>query len=438
MNRTELPHSFEAEEALLGGLLLNPDQLAWLDVDEDEFHNPRYRVVFAAMRRVADKRLAVDPVTVEAELRHDGKLEAIGGMAFLGQLMLKVPTAENTVHYAELLRRRRIERDLVTAMGEATASILGGRAIAEGAELLDEVVAELGRIEVGKKRSRRTLFDAVVTEQLRVLSPQRDTPGLPTGIPRLDRATGGVPRGTTLVIGGRPGGGKSALAAIQIAATVALEVGPVLVGTWEDRDTTLGRRGLSRLSGVAGKRIRLGDLDMWEQNAVAAAVPPDAWKRIYIEHMHGRPIDEFCRLARSYIRGEGVVLLVGDYIQRMRPPRALRGADTNKIREAVVNEWDELVGSENVGGLLLSQLTRECVREGRAPRPDDLRDSGAIEQVAKQIWMLHESKRDGDEILVLKDSGGEVGHIAVDFDRVSMTFRERAEQRPGGLHADDD
>ena len=77
-------------------------------------------------------------------------------------------------------------------------------------------------------------------------------------------------------------------------------------------------------------------------------------------------------------------------------------------------------------------------RGGPAPRPDALRDSGAIEQVAKQIWMLHESKRDGDEILVLKDSGGEVGHIAVDFDRVSMTFRERAEQRPGGLHADDD
>jgi replicative DNA helicase len=434
-----MPHSFELERALLGGLLFKPEQLAWMDVQEEDFHDPRHRVVLAAMLALYADKVAIDEVTLEAQLRLERRFEAIGGWAFLTPIVTKLPTTDNAEHYAEVLRRRRIERDLLWQMGKASAEIYAGQAPAEGAELVDEVIGELGRIETGKKRQRRTLFDAVIAEARRVLAPERESPGLPTGIPGLDAKTGGVPRGTTLVVGGRPGGGKSALVGIQIAITIAELVGPVLVGTWEDRDKTLGRRGVSRFTGVEGKRLRAGDLDLQERARVAELLErqaPEVLKRIFIEHMHGQPIDQFARLARSYIRGEGVVCIVGDYLQRIPPPRYMRGADTNKVREAVVNAWDELIGAEDVGGVLLSQLTRECVREGRAPRADDLRDSGAIEQVAKQIWLVHETPRSGDWILVRKDSGGEVGKVPVIFDRVNMTFRDRPVE-VGGLHDDD-
>ncbi len=437
-----MPHSLELERALLGGLIFKPEALAWLDVEEADFHDPRNRVVLAAMRSLYADHVAIDELTLEAQLRLERRFEAIGGTGYLAELVSRVPTTDNAEHYAEVLRRRRIERDLLWQLGRAEAEIYGGQAIAEGAELVDEVVAELGRIEKGKKRSRVTLFDAVLAEARRALAPEQESPGLPTGIPGLDAKTGGVPRGTTLVVGGRPGGGKSALANLQIAIEIATHVGPVLELTWEDRERTVGRRGLSRFTGVEGRRLRSGDLDLQERALVGELLerqPPEVLKRIFIEHMHGQSIDQATRLARSYIRGEGVVCVIGDYLQRIPPPRYMRGADTNKVREAVVNIWDELVGGEDVGGVLLSQLTRECVKEGRAPRPEDLRDSGAIEQVAKQIWLVHEVPRGpskGDWILVRKDSGGEVGKVPVIFDRAAMTFRDRPVE-VGGLHDDE-
>ncbi len=426
------PHSIEAEQSVLGGLLLDNaafDKIADL-ISEGDFYRDEHKRIFRQVRSLLERGKPVDVITVAERLDATGESEDTGGLAYLGELAANTPSAANIRRYAEIVRERAILRQLVTAGDEIAGSALNplGR---EAKTLLDEAEARVFAIAEGGFRTQ-TGFQHInplltqVVERIQELH-DRDNPsditGIPTGYHDLDSKTSGLQNGDLLIVAGRPSMGKTSFA-LNIAEHVAIDVGlPVAVFSMEMGGTQLAMRMLSSVGRLDSNRVRTGRLDDDEWSRLSFALGKMHEAPIYIDETAAlNPIDLRARARRLHRQCGQLGLIIIDYLQLMSSSShgENRATEISEISRSLKSLAKEL----SVPVIALSQLNRSLEqRPNKRPVMSDLRESGAIEQDADVIMFIYRDEvynpdtpdKGVAEIIISKQRNGPIGSVRLTF-----------------------
>ena len=427
------PHSIEAEQSVLGGLLLDngaADRIADF-LSGDHFYSDAHRLLYnAIMQLVADNKPA-DVVTLAEALGSINKLDYVGGMTYLAALVENVPTAANIRRYAEIVHERAILRRLAAAGGEIAESAFHplGRSVRE---ILDQAETKVFEIAEHGARGQQGFQDirpllTQVVERIEFLY-NRDNPsdvtGIATGFTDLDRMTSGLQEGDLIVIAGRPSMGKTSLA-LNIAEHVSLVLKmPVAIFSMEMGATQLAMRLMGSVGRLDQQKIRTGRLtnDDWERLSGALGKLNDA--PIHIDETPAMNALEVRarsrRLARQYGGKLGAIIV--DYLQLMQAVsdgenRATEISEISRSMKALAKEL-------KVPILALSQLNRSLEqRPNKRPVMSDLRESGAIEQDADVILFIYRDEvynpdtqdKGVAEIIIGKQRNGPIGMVRLAF-----------------------
>lgn len=423
------PHSVEAEQAVLGALLL--DAQAWDGVADvvtsEDFYRRDHQVIFAGIAGVVDTRGPCDAVTVAEFLERKGQLEEAGGLAYIATLARDTPSAANVRVYADIVRERAVLRALVSTGSEIASSALeaSGRTATElvdDAERAVFAIAEKGAKGRAGFQSVKDVLPATI-DRLDMLhqNPGRLT-GVSTGFSELDRMTAGLQPGDLVIIAGRPSMGKTTLA-INIAENAAVGKGvPAAIYSMEMSAEQLTTRMISSLGRVNQGNLRTGMFSDEDWARINAAVAQMSAAPIFIDETPALSPTEVRARARRLKREKGLGLIVIDYLQLMQV-----GGDIEN-RTAEISEISRglkaLAKEMQCPVIALSQLNRSVEqRADKRPVMSDLRESGAIEQDADVIMMIYrEEVYDKDtprkgvaDIIITKQRNGPVGEVQLAF-----------------------
>jgi len=424
------PQSIEAEQSVLGGLML--DNTAWDIVadliDEDDFYRKDNRLIFQAIKRLANNNEPFDAVTLSDRLGNTNDLENAGGLTYLGTLVKNTPTAANIRTYATIVRERAVLRELIQAVNE-----IGGKVYrpegSDTATLLDEAEQAIFRI-AERSLHRRVGFAAIKDLLVKAVDRidalfQQDSPitGVPTGFSDFDELTAGLQPGDLVIVAGRPSMGKTAFA-INIAEHVVIKCGlPVAVFSLEMPGEQLAMRMLSSLGRINQHKLRTGKLGDEDWPRLTSAVGLLSEAPLYIDDSGGISPNELRARARRLQRDHKELgLIIVDYLQLMQVPghRENRVSEISEISRSLKSLAKEL----NVPVMALSQLNRSLEqRPNKRPVMSDLRESGAIEQDADVITFIYRDEVYNDdspdkgtaEIIVAKQRNGPIGMRRMTF-----------------------
>jgi len=440
-------HSIEAEQSVLGGLLL--DNSAYDNVGdlltETDFYLDGHRRIFRAIRGMVEHSQAADVVTVAEYLQREdaAAFEALGGPAYLGTLAQNTPSALNVRRYAELVKERSTGRQLFHAANETAVAVRnrGGRDIRQLVDDAQERILAVGEAGAGAEdfRDLRSVMSEVfefVDHQFRREGDDVVT-GVPTGFRDLDIQTTGMQEGELIILAARPGMGKSALS-LNIAEHGARATGkPALLFNLEMSNRQTGLRLLAAKAGINVQRLVTGRLNDQEWSRATTAMAKLHDLPLLFNEDAGLTVGEMRTLARRAFRAHGgLSVIVLDYLQLM-----LSGeSDSNRANElAGITRGLKLLAKElKVPVLALSQLSRKCEERGnKRPVMSDLRDSGAIEQDADIILFVYRDEyynantldKGVAEIIVSKQRNGPIGTVRLHF-RADMTRFEDEHHLP--------
>lgn len=381
------PHSVEAEQSVLGGLLIDNrafDRVADLLTDAD-FYRHEHKTVYSAIARLVEMNRPADVVTVFDAL--GDKAADVGGLAYLNSLAMSVPSAANCRRYAEIVRERSVLRQVLAKVDEA-AEIVHGEGAA--AEKVEKVQALFAGIEARSKAREPIGMDALMVKVIDGINAAAEghSEVWRTGVHALDnRMLGGMRPSDFVVLAARPSVGKTSLA-LQISRRVAMDGHPVLVLSQEMAAEQLGIRTLASAARVDMAHLQTGKLDDPEWSRIAEGV--DELARLPI-HVDDEPALTIRAIASKARRVRGVKLIVLDYLQLSEGEGETRTAQIGSISRGLKGLAKRL----NCAVLALSQLNRKVEeRPGKRPIMADLRDSGEIEQDADGIvflWPLEEA-----------------------------------------------
>jgi replicative DNA helicase len=423
------PHSIDAEQSVLGGLML--DNNAWDTaadrVSEADFYRRDHRLIFRAIHALAEKGSPFDAVTLSEWLGGQNLLAETGGLAYLGALAKNTPSAANIRAYADIVRERAVLRRLISVGTEIVDSAFypAGR---DSKTLLDEAEQRVFQIaeQIARHRSSvRSIKELLVkaVERIDTLF-QLDNPitGVPTGFPDLDHLTAGLQPSDLVIVAGRPSMGKTALA-INMAEHVVIKTGrPVVVFSLEMPGEQLAMRMMSSLARIDQHKVRTGKLEDEDWPRLTSAVSLLADAPLFIDDTAAMTPTEIRARCRRLKREHDLGLVVVDYLQLMQVPggkesRAMEISEISRSLKALAKELDVPV-------VALSQLNRSLEqRPDKRPRMADLRESGAIEQDADVIVFIYrdevynpESADKGKaEIIVAKQRNGPIGTVPLTF-----------------------
>lgn len=423
------PNSIEAEQSLIGGLML--DHAAWEKVADvisaDDFYRKDHRLIFAAIANLAKTNNPCDVVTVSEYLDNRGELEQSGGLEYIATLANETPGAANARAYAKILRERSVLRALINAGNEISGSAFAtdGRMASElvdAAERLVFEIAEKGsRGRAGFKHLKNILPQAV--DRIDVLhQSEGEITGISTGFTEFDKLTAGLQPGELIVIAGRPSMGKTSLA-INIAENAAIgSKVPTAIFSMEMPSQQLAFRMISSLGRVDQAHLRTGRFpdEDWSRINTAVQLMSDA--PIFIDDSAGLSPTEIRARSRRLHREHGLGLIVIDYLQLMQVPgsrenRATEISEISRSLKALAKELELPI-------IALSQLNRSVEqRPDKRPIMSDLRESGAIEQDADLILFIYreevynpDTPRKGiADISIAKQRNGPIGDFPLTF-----------------------
>lgn len=426
------PHSVEAEQAVLGGLLL--DSAAWDNVADvltaEDFYRADHKLIFQAIATLAANSKPTDVVTVVGELERRSELEQAGGMATVGTLARETPTAANVRAYAEIVRERSILRALVTAGTEIASAVFNNdgetaRELVDKAEQKVFEIAELGFRGKQGAQAVRSLLPSVIDQIDEAFANPDSLRGLPTGFADFDKMTGGLRPGDLVIVAGRPSMGKTTLA-VNMAEYAALHArdkpASVAIFSMEMPSEQLITRMLSSIGGVPLQNLRTGRItdDDWVRITSATSQLSEA--KIFIDETPALSPTELRARSRRVKREHGLDLIVVDYLQLMQVPgnKENRATEISEISRGLKVLAKEL----SCPVIALSQLNRGVEqRENKKPVMSDLRESGAIEQDADMILLIYReevydrqtTKKGIAEIDLVKHRNGEIGTFVLTF-----------------------
>jgi replicative DNA helicase len=428
------PHSVEAEQSVLGGLLL--DNAAWDRIGDvlavDDFYRDDHRRIYRHIARLLESGRPADVVTVAESIESSEDKDKAGGLTYLGQLAQNVPSAHNIRRYGEIVRERAVMRKLV-AVGNEIADAAVNPLGKDVAQLLDEAESRVFEIAEQGSRGRDGFRDihqllTQVMERVDYLY-NRDNPsditGIPTGFHDLDSMTSGLQEGDLVIVAGRPSMGKTALA-LNMGEHVAVEAKmPVAVFSMEMAGTQLATRMLGSLGRLDQHKLRTGRLSDDDWNRLTTAVG----------RLHGAPIEidetpalnplELRARARRIHRKYGKLgLIIVDYLQLMSASSASAGENRATEISEISRSLKALAKELHVPVVALSQLNRSLEqRPNKRPVMSDLRESGAIEQDADVILAIYRDEvynpdtadKGKAEVLILKQRNGPIGSVDLTF-----------------------
>jgi replicative DNA helicase len=442
------PHSVEAEQSLLGGLLLDNsafDRIADLVAAED-FYRDDHRRLYRHLARLIGEGKPADVVTVAESVEASEDKDRTGGPAYLGSLAQNTPSALNIRRYAELVRERSVQRRLAQVATEIAESALSplGRDVGQ---LLDE--AESRILEVGERGQRGTQgFEQIqpvlarVFERIDHLYHQEnksDVTGVPTGFIDLDERTAGLQAGELVIVAGRPSMGKTALA-LNFAEHVAVKNGiPVAVFSMEMGATQLAMRLLGSIARVDQHKMRTGRLNDEEWSRLSTAMGELHNAPIYIDETGALNSLELRTRARRMHRQSGKLgLVVVDYLQLMSAASQSQGENRATEISEISRSLKALAKELECPVVALSQLNRALeTRNDKRPMMSDLRESGAIEQDADLILFIYRDEvyfpekvesRGIAEVIIGKQRNGPIGKVELTFLGEHTRFENRARE----------
>ncbi len=423
------PHSMEAEQSVLGGLLL--DNEAWFDIveklAEDDFYSHDHKLIYRAIGEVVSQNKPCDFVTLSEHLRHQAKLDEAGGIAYLGMLAADTPSAANVRAYADIVRERSVLRSLIAA-GNHIAD-LGYRPDGrEPAELVDSAEQQVFRIRERGARAKSEwyampqLMEKIQERVALLRNNPKGLAGLPTGFSAFDRLTTGLHPGDLVIVAGRPSMGKTSFA-MNIAEHAALiERKGVAVFSMEMSAEQLGLRVLSSFGRIDQQHLRTGELNDLEMSKMISQAGLIADAPLYIDETGSLAPLELRARARRLKARHDIKLVIVDYLQLMQVPGSKENR-TNEISE-ISRSLKGLAKELSVPVIALSQLNRGVeARDNKRPRMADLRESGSIEQDADVIVFIYrdevynrESPDQGiAEIIIGKQRNGPIGTVKTAF-----------------------
>ena len=405
------PHSIEAEQSVLGGLML--DNMAWDKINdvvhEDDFYRYDHRLIFKTIMGLVDKAYPADVLTVFESLQNQGRLDEVGGMAYLNALVTGVSSAVNIRRYAEIVRDRSLLRKLVSASDNIAESALSpqGR---DTNEIIDSAEKAILQVSQDGQRGNNDFIELPVVlkdvletiNELHDREHMDDVTGIATGFSTLDKMTSGLQKGDLVIVAGRPSMGKTSFA-MNIAEHIAIEEGlPVAVFSMEMGAEQLGLRVLGSVGRINQNHLRTGKLtdQDWEHLTVAIEKTRDT--QLFIDETPALSALELRSRARRLHRTcGGLGLIMVDYIQLMSAPNNMenRQSQISEISRGLKSLAREL----DCPVIALSQLSRAVEqRPDKRPMMSDIRESGAIEQDADIIMFVYREEyylqKDGESV----------------------------------------
>jgi replicative DNA helicase len=428
------PHSVEAEQSVLGGLLIESgalDRIADL-ISDDDFYRQEHRLIYRQIVRLSELAKPVDVITVAEALEIAGELDKVGGLPYLGSLAQNVPSAANVRRYGEIVRERSIMRKLVE-VGTDIASSAYNPTGRDAAQLLDEAEGKVFEIaEAGSKGKQGFIamppLLTEVVERIETLygrDSQSEVTGTATGFTDLDRMTSGLQAGDLIIVAGRPSMGKTAFS-INIAENVALDSKlPVAIFSMEMGATQLAMRMLGSVGKLNQQDLRTGRLqdDDWGRLTHALGKLNDA--PIHIDESAAlSALEVRARARRLHRQHGGLGLIVLDYIQLMSSNAGKASENRATEISEISRSLKSLAKELHVPVIALSQLNRSLEqRPNKRPVMSDLRESGAIEQDADLILFIYRDEvynsdsadKGKAEIIIGKQRNGPIGKVELAF-----------------------
>ena len=435
LDGARLPYSVEAEQSVLGSVLVDPKCLSDIavSVKPDYFYIPQHREIYSAMASMYELSQTIDFVSLLEKLKKDGVYDDAGGKAYLTQLVETVPSAANVLTYVAIIRERYYARSLMSAAQEIIKDI--NEDTKDSGKLLDSAEQRIYEIRQGREISGLThIKDVILNETYDRLAKMSDPEtrsdyvGIPTGIGQLDKMITGLNKSDLIILGARPGMSKTSFA-LNVVRNVAMNTGrTVCFFSLEMTRDQLAQRMLSSEAGVKSEKLRTGELDdkEWARLAQAGAALSEA--NIYFDESSAITVPEMKAKLRRMKPAPDLVVV--DYLGLMKSARQTE----NRVQEVseITRNLKIMAKELKVPILACAQLSRGTETKGKSHRPalSDLRESGSIEQDADIVLFLYretyydnektDAEDRGDpnkaECIVAKNRHGEIGTVDMHWD----------------------
>jgi len=424
------PHDLEAEQSVLGAMLVNPNAITAVveSLSRDDFYRDTHRLIYGAVSTLFDRGEEVDVVTLSAQLEREGVLERAGGRDFIHTLAEFVPAAANAVHYASIVREQSVLRGLIRVGNEIAE--LGYQHPSDVPDLLDRCEQKVFAIQQQRRVAEFQHIKEVLVrnfEYLDAMEHGRGISGIPSGFEGIDRLTGGFQKANLIVLAARPGVGKTSLA-LNIAQNLALQgQSAVAIFSLEMSAQELGERMMCSSARVSSHKVRTGALSGDDYAKLVQAAGELEKADIFIDDTAGLNMFELRAKARRLQAKHPLSLVIVDYLQLMAGDS--RAENRQQEVSNISRSMKQLARELDVPVIAVSQLNRSPEnRADKEPQLADLRESGAIEQDADMVMFIYEDPSDPAskgvvKLKIAKHRNGPTGLVRLGFVRDYTKFR---------------
>jgi len=432
------PYNIEAEESLLGSMLISRDAVATIIeiVKADDFYRSSNQMIFEAILEMYSKGEPSDPITVADHLKKKGILDEVGGKTFIHSLISNIPLAANAEYYAKIVRNHSILRKLIYAATEiATMGYEVPEDLSATVDKAQELIFSIYKdLNSGNSRNAISIMKDIVSEvyeQIETLHESgSDISGIPTGFIDFDKYSSGLHNSDMVVIAARPGMGKTALV-LGMAKNIAMrEKIPIAVFSLEMSKQQVAQRLMSAQSGIDLQRLRNGKLQEDEWAKLARAIEKLAECKLYIDDSAFLTVMDLRSRARMMASTYGIKMIIVDYLQLMQSTSNYKGNKVQEITEISQN-LKGIAKELDIPVIAVSQLSREVEkREKKRPQLSDLRESGSIEQDADMVVFIYRDeyyneksdKKGQAELIIAKHRNGPTGKVNLQFNKRYALF----------------
>ena len=429
INRKNIPYSIEAEQSVLGGLLL--DIKAWDQVSNtvvaEDFYHPRHKIIFASIAKSANENMPFDPLTIASTLENQNKLEEVGGMLYITELVANVAGIANIEAYADIIQERSVLRQLINTSKQIAESAYNpdgrnSQTVLDEAERLVFNIAE-ARPKTGGPVSVREILHKTIEKIDALFNAGGTIIGITTGFNDLDNMISGLQPSDMIIVAARPSMGKTSFAMNLVENALFNTKKVVIVFSLEMPGEQLMMRMLASLGRINQSKVRSGKLEEEDWPKLVSAIERIKDKKLFIDDTAGISPSEMRARIRRIMREHGdIALIMIDYLQLMEIPGFSEGR-TNEI-STISRSLKAIAKEFHVPIIALSQLNRSLEqRPNKRPVNSDLRESGAIEQDADIIMFIYRDEvynpdteyKGLGEIIISKHRNGPIGSVRLAF-----------------------